>query len=613
MKAITVLIAVFLVVSVALAQLEMSWEQTLDIQQGEVHGMEIMLSAVQKVGGDFIVIGELSSADPTSSGLLVVDMEANGTIQSSNYDLLYGGESLIQDYMIPNRTCKTGNDYVAIPIERNVSGAWTNEGDAQLIIVDVDGDIIDSSYCFDGYGSGEEHVYDYFNSVSLTSDGGYIVAGTCAWGESTDHHAWLFKFDSDLNVEWFTDITSSDEDATCDEGFSAIETHDGGYAMTGVTNWHNDEQSTPHLWLVKVESDGDVEWMSTWEGEYQSIGRGWEVSQLSDDSYTVLGFGTFNSYGKPIIVNFDEDGDYSWGGEYDELANRWCRNAFINKWGYSVFVGYNSVNSDAWIGIFDDEGNFLDSVSYAGDGGVFRGVLQCKDLGFLCVGYCDGSTVYDGYFVNTVDVIIAMEMDLGTLPVVVGNDEIEFDFTVYNKGDKTATVDIDFLIKPVGGELSSILNHYDDLEIESESYETVNDFTVDLDGYADGMYELISFVYNSSTQELICIDEGIFEIDTNEEDEEERADLDANCKLEAPYPNPFNESVAINYKVTDPGDVNISVYDILGRKVLDVAKGFHREGEYRSDLTFSHFSAGVYFVKVDNGFSSDVRKIVLLK
>ncbi len=46
------------------------------------------------------------------------------------------------------------------------------------------------------------------------------------------------------------------------------------------------------------------------------------------------------------------------------------------------------------------------------------------------------------------------------------------------------------------------------------------------------------------------------------------------------YPNPFNPSTKIDFDLPQDGNVTLAIYDVLGRKVADIASGFMKAGAY---------------------------------
>ena len=79
------------------------------------------------------------------------------------------------------------------------------------------------------------------------------------------------------------------------------------------------------------------------------------------------------------------------------------------------------------------------------------------------------------------------------------------------------------------------------------------------------------------------------------------------------YPNPFNPSTKIEYSVPKEAEVNLSIYDILGKKVLQLVNQIQAAGNYRYEFNGSELSSGTYFVRLNAGEHTAVRKVMLLK
>jgi aminopeptidase N len=94
--------------------------------------------------------------------------------------------------------------------------------------------------------------------------------------------------------------------------------------------------------------------------------------------------------------------------------------------------------------------------------------------------------------------------------------------------------------------------------------------------------------------------------------------------LQQNYPNPFNPSTTIGYIVPGivsgnaaPAGVNLSVYDLLGRRVAVLVDGPQSPGEYFVRFDGSGRASGVYFYRLEiqsgGGSTTAVRKMVLVK
>jgi len=92
--------------------------------------------------------------------------------------------------------------------------------------------------------------------------------------------------------------------------------------------------------------------------------------------------------------------------------------------------------------------------------------------------------------------------------------------------------------------------------------------------------------------------------------------LPTNFKLEQSYPNPFYSSTAIPYQLKQESDVQITIYDILGREVRNYNVGIQNIGLHnilwdgRNGLG-QKVASGIYFYRLQAGGESQVKKMIL--
>ncbi|HWQ81334.1 MAG TPA: T9SS type A sorting domain-containing protein [Ignavibacteria bacterium] len=85
-------------------------------------------------------------------------------------------------------------------------------------------------------------------------------------------------------------------------------------------------------------------------------------------------------------------------------------------------------------------------------------------------------------------------------------------------------------------------------------------------------------------------------------------------KLHQNYPNPFNSVSKIKFEIAKLGDVNITVYDILGKEVSSLVNEKLKPGTYETFFDGSGLSSGIYFCRlIVNTESKDFKKMILLK
>jgi hypothetical protein len=87
------------------------------------------------------------------------------------------------------------------------------------------------------------------------------------------------------------------------------------------------------------------------------------------------------------------------------------------------------------------------------------------------------------------------------------------------------------------------------------------------------------------------------------------------------YPNPFNASTTIEYEIAFGSEVELSIYDILGRKVTTLIDGRVESGWHSVKWEASGLSSGIYFARLtarqepglSTGDDSVTKKMVLVK
>jgi len=85
-------------------------------------------------------------------------------------------------------------------------------------------------------------------------------------------------------------------------------------------------------------------------------------------------------------------------------------------------------------------------------------------------------------------------------------------------------------------------------------------------------------------------------------------------RLYAPYPNPFNDTATIPFSLPDRASVSLRTYDLNGRLVQDLSLlGSLNSGRHEIVWNARTLSTGIYFVRLESGGRSAVRRTFLLK
>ncbi|MFQ5628846.1 MAG: FlgD immunoglobulin-like domain containing protein, partial [bacterium] len=100
--------------------------------------------------------------------------------------------------------------------------------------------------------------------------------------------------------------------------------------------------------------------------------------------------------------------------------------------------------------------------------------------------------------------------------------------------------------------------------------------------------------------------------------DEEPMEIARSFQLQQNYPNPFNPSTTINYSVDRAGQVELTIYDLLGRKIRTLVQANKPAGEYSAfwdgrDDAGNQMVSGSYYYKLRVGKHISTKRMLLLK
>ncbi len=79
------------------------------------------------------------------------------------------------------------------------------------------------------------------------------------------------------------------------------------------------------------------------------------------------------------------------------------------------------------------------------------------------------------------------------------------------------------------------------------------------------------------------------------------------------YPNPFNAATRFYYRLPEDSDVEIVVYDVLGRMVKILVDEYRQAGTYFGFFIPENISSGVYLLHIRSGTFTDTKKMLYLR
>ena len=85
------------------------------------------------------------------------------------------------------------------------------------------------------------------------------------------------------------------------------------------------------------------------------------------------------------------------------------------------------------------------------------------------------------------------------------------------------------------------------------------------------------------------------------------------------YPNPFNPTTTVEFKLPIGIDVTLNVYNLLGEKVATIFNSYAQPGNYKAtwnglDLNGNQVPSGTYLFELDAGeYFHQVKKMTMMK
>ncbi|MBP4139148.1 T9SS type A sorting domain-containing protein [Flavobacterium geliluteum] len=281
--------------------------------------------------------------------------------------------------------------------------------------------------------------FDLLQSIKITRDGGFILAGTSGSSQGfqkkedckgiTDF--WVIKLDASGQEQWQRTIGGSGQD----ELLCAFQTKDGGYILGGSSSsnpplndrldskspattptdlYNKSEKSRGNMdyWVVKLDKEGVIQWQKTYGGQYADLLRSME--QTSDNGYILAGYSSSPVSGDKTVANkgvgdfwilkINDVGEIQWQNAYGADGDD---QPYVIKQtfdgGYIVGGNSNSKNpltslggivsngTDYWILRLDPEGGVIWSKTYDfGKVDILTSLVENNDHTYLIGGYAQG-------------------------------------------------------------------------------------------------------------------------------------------------------------------------------------------------------------------------------
>lgn len=246
---------------------------------------------------------------------------------------------------------------------------------------------------------------DFLQSIKITKDGGFILAGTsnssdeivkgikndkkepCRGGDDL----WVIKLNAKGDEEWQKTIGAIGQEKLQ----SISQTKDGGYILGGSSSSYPTAEGdigektaknfgNMDYWIVKLDWEGKIKWQKTFGGIYMDELR--SIIQTSEGGYLLGGYSNSPASGNKSednkgdgdywVIKIDKDGEIDWqksiGGNKDDqlyvVQQSYDNNYIIagNSYSGTTFSKSkgNGSGSDFWVLKLDQEGGILWQETY---------------------------------------------------------------------------------------------------------------------------------------------------------------------------------------------------------------------------------------------------------
>lgn len=404
------------------------------------------------------------------------------------------------------------------------------------------------------------------SALSLPDEGNVILAGNVEGIGAGESDVWLVKASAAGDSLWSRTYGGVGADR-CE---SITRTSSGNYLLGGSTRSFG--VAGRDFYVLLVDQLGDTLWTRTFGG-----GNPTDFGVVRDDVCGYVGetsSGDFllvgNSY--PFgpgqwdywILKISQTGDSLWSRAYGGTATDYCISGCITNDDGCILVGYttsfgNQDDGDVFVLRVDSNGDSLWSRVFAWERGeVGNSVKQLEDGGFIIGGY--------------------------TYSFGAGSDD-PFLLRLDENGDS-------LWCGTYGNVLSDICE--DVIINEDDGYTFVG-------SRATGIGTNRNFLVVRTQNDPV-----LASIKPNSTPSAFQSRMDI-------FPNPFNQSVRIDFAMPFSVVASISIFDLLGRKVDQLISGNMTAGHHSITWNCSTCSNGVYLIVMDTPKFRSVRKALFLK
>jgi len=285
-------------------------------------------SLIQTSDGGYAIAGYTESFGVGEADVYVVKLDANGNLQ---WTKTIGGKK--EDF--GSSLIQTSDGGYAIAGDTKSFGAGNY--DVYVVKLDANGNL---QWTKTIGGPGDEMGF----SLIQTSDGGYAITGYTTSFGAGEWDVYVVKLDANGNLQWTKTIGGP----ASEEGKSLIQTSDGGYAIAGGTISFGTGEAD--VYVVKLDANGNLQWTKTIGGPASE--EGFSLIQTSDGGYAIasstisFGAGEANVY----VIKLNANGNLQWTKTIDAKNKNYSTSSLIqtSDGGYAIASHTESFGAGEW-------------------------------------------------------------------------------------------------------------------------------------------------------------------------------------------------------------------------------------------------------------------------
>ena len=296
-------------------------------------GWGVANAIIEVQGGGFAALGYIDGGGPSGTDALLVRFDATG---DTLWTRVYGGDR--EEFGWDLVEAPDGGFFFVGYVEAPSEGSE----DVLVLRVTEDGEPV---WQRTFGGAGRDRAW----SATSSGSGGIAIAAESENVDLGERDAYVLLLSGDGELIWDTRVDAPGDQRV----YSIARSEDGAFVVTGTSGV--DPESTRDAYVVKVDSDGGIEWERSFgDSAPDDVGHG--VAALAGGDILVSGYGATRSSGGTDIylIRLAPNGDLRWWQHDGTPANDRVMMSAPTEDGY-VSVGFSWTSSDTDIGVWESD------------------------------------------------------------------------------------------------------------------------------------------------------------------------------------------------------------------------------------------------------------------